>query len=78
MMGMDLCLFIGGAVFAILGACMRKGSFLVTALASLCVTGGVLSALALGKTLESLLSPLLILCVVAMASRTMTRGGDDS
>lgn len=72
-----LCLFGGGTIFAALGAVLKKGSFLWALLAAACVVIGVLAGLALGQTLEELLTPVLAVCAAAMAALVFGKGGGE-
>ena len=72
-----LCLFGGGAFFAALGAFLRKKSALWALFSALCVFAGLLSGLALGKTLKELVPPLALVCAVSLAALVYGKGGAD-
>ena len=72
-----LCLFGSGTVFAALGAFSKKGKSLWALLTAMCVVSGVLAGLALGRTLNELLTPVLLVCAVSMAALLWGRGGGE-
>lgn len=72
-----ICLFGGAAVFAVLGAFLKKGKSLWALLSAVCVVGGVLTGLALGETLDALLTPVLLVCAAAMAALLFGTGGGE-
>ena len=74
---MPLCLFGGAALFAALGGFLRKTRPLWTLLAAVCVVIGVLAGLAMGRTLDDLLTPVLAVCAAAMAAPLLGRGGGE-
>lgn len=71
---LTLCLFGAGSVCAALCGLMRLGRPLWAVLAAVCTGLGMLSGLALGWALSELLSPLLLVCAVSMASLLHGRG----
>ena len=75
MTGLVLCLFGGGAAFAALCGLLRRGRPLWAALAAVCAGTGMLAGLALGWTLDGLLTPLLAVCAVSMAALLYGKGG---
>ena len=69
-----LCLFGGGALFALLGALPSGARPLWALLAAACVVAGVLASLALGLTLAQLQGPVLAVCAAAMAAMLLGKG----
>ena len=72
---MPLCLFSGAVLFALLSGFFRGPRTLWALLSAVCVVIAVLSGLALGMTLEELLTPVLAVCAAAMAALVFGKGG---
>ena len=71
------CLFGGAVLFAALSGFLRRTRPLWALLAAVCVVVGVLAGLALGRTLDGLLTPALAVCAAAMAALFFGRGGGE-
>ncbi len=69
------CVFLGGAVLALLGAWRRPGQTLCQLLAAICVASGVLAGLLFGMTPEALLPWVLLVFAAAFFARRF--GGED-
>ena len=69
------CLFSGAVLFALLSGFLRGTRSLWALLSAVCVVIAVLSGLALGMTLEELLTPVLAVCAAAMAALVFGKGG---
>ena len=72
-----LCLFAGAVLSALLSGFLRGTRALWALLSAVCVVIAVLSGLALGMTLEELLTPVLMLCAAAMAALLFGKGGGE-
>lgn len=72
------CLFGGAVLFAALSGFLRGTRPLWALLSAVCVVVAVLSGLALGMTLEELLTPVLLVCAVSMAALLWGKGGSES
>ena len=70
-----LCLFAGAVLSALLSGFLRGTRSLWALLSAVCVVTAVLSGLALGWTLDELLTPVLVVCAAAMAALLLGRGG---
>lgn len=70
-----LLLFATGTVCAALCGLPRRGRPLWALLAAVSTAAGVLSGLALGRTLDELLAPVLLVCAVSMAVLRYGREG---
>lgn len=71
---LPLCLFGAGAVFAALCGLLRRGRPLWALLGAVCTQSGVLAGLALGSALSELVTPVLLVCAVSMASLLYGKG----
>ena len=69
------CLFGGAVLFAALSGLLRGTRPLWALLSAVCVVCGVLAGLALGRTLDGLLTPVLAVCAAAMAALILGKGG---
>lgn len=72
---LPLCLFAGAVLFALISGYLSKTKALWALLSALCVVLAVLSGLALGMTLDELLTPVLAMCAAAMAALVFGKGG---
>ena len=70
-----LCLFSGAVLFALLSGFLHRTRPLWALISAVCVVIAVLSGLALGMTLEELLTPVLAVCAAAMAALVFGKGG---
>ena len=74
---MPLCLFAGAVLFALLSGYLSKTRALWALLSAVCVVIAVLGGLALGMTLEELLTPVLAVCAAAMTALLFGKGGGE-
>ena len=74
---MPLCLFFGAVLLAALSGLLRGTRPLWALLSAVCVVVGVLAGLALGQTLEDLLTPMLAVCAASMAALVFGKGGGE-
>ena len=72
---MLFCLFAGAVLSALLGGFLSGARSLWALLSAVCAVVAVLSGLALGMTLEELLTPVLLLCAASMAALLVGKGG---
>ena len=70
-----LCLFAGAMLSALLSGFLRGTRSLWALLSAVCVVIAALSGLALGMTLDELLTPVLAVCAAAMAALLLGKGG---
>ena len=70
-----LYLFAGAVLSALFSGFLRGTRSLWALLSAVCVVIAVLSGLALGMTLDELLTPVLAVCAVAMAALLFGKGG---
>ena len=70
-----LCLFAGAMLSALLSGFLRGTRSLWALLSAACVVIAVLSGLALGMTLDELLTPVLAVCAAARAALLLGKGG---
>ena len=70
-----LCLFVAAFLSALFSGYLNRIRPLWALLSAVCVVIAVLSGLALGMTLEELLTPVLAVCAAAMAALVFGKGG---
>lgn len=70
----SICLWGCSVLFAALSGFLHRVRPVCALLSAVCVVVGILFGLARGLTLESLLSPMLLACTVAMAALLFGEG----